>query len=129
MAGKLQVDDITDSAVTGAPTFSQGISADGIAKVRCQYNQVTDTLVDSFNVSGVVDNSAGLFTVSYTTNFAVAINYSFSITVVNLSGNQADRISGAYNTKAVGSLQSYTLGSGGGLVDFAEVSILCWGDQ
>ena len=42
---------------------------DGVAKVVLRYNQVTNTIDFSENVSSVTDSTTGIFTVNYSTNF------------------------------------------------------------
>lgn len=48
--------------------------AQGRAKAWVNYNQMDNNVRDSFNVSSVTDNSAGNFTINFSTNFSNA-NY------------------------------------------------------
>lgn len=98
---EIKVDTITDSAGTGTPDFSQALSVskdavsppevnalykDNICKGWISFDGAgTIAIRDSFNVSGITDNSDGNYTITWDTDFANA-NYS----AVSVSGNDAD---------------------------------------
>jgi hypothetical protein len=75
MAGKITVSTINDSS--GVLATQNGMT--GIAKAWVNYNGVTQTINNSFNVSSVTYNGTGDYTVNFTTampnaNYAQAIN-------------------------------------------------------
>jgi len=73
---------VFDASTTGTLTLTGEGSAttdvtQGLAKGFLNYNQTGPATDDSFNVSGVTDNTAGTFTPAYTSNYA-SVNYSCS---------------------------------------------------
>lgn len=74
---------IFDASTTGTLTLTgEGGAAttdvtQGLAKGFLNYNQTGPATDDSFNVSGVTDNTTGTFTPAYTSNYA-SVNYSCS---------------------------------------------------
>jgi len=67
-ATNVQATNVQDTAGANSSTTAQLTS--GRAKAWVNYDHDSNTLTDSFNVSGVTDDSAGNFTVSFTTNFS-----------------------------------------------------------
>jgi hypothetical protein len=63
MAGKITVSTINDSS--GVLATQNGMT--GIAKAWLNYNGSTQTVRASYNVSSVTRNSAGLYTINFTT--------------------------------------------------------------
>ena len=63
----------TIGITSGAGTSIDDI-ANGVPRARTQYNQSTPSVADSYNVDSISDDSAGTYTVTFTTDFASA-NY------------------------------------------------------
>jgi len=55
--------------------LSPAFTTDGVAKARVRYNQVSNTVVASVNVTSITDTAAGNWTVNLTNSMADA-NYS-----------------------------------------------------
>jgi len=96
MAGQLTID--TLRAGSGVLATQNGMT--GIAKAWLDYNGTTGTLNNSFNISSVTKNSAGYYTVNFTTampnaNYAMAgmaNGYSSAASsgiVINITGNSS----------------------------------------
>jgi hypothetical protein len=77
---QLFVDTLANEAGTG-PTELTGQSA---AKAYLVYNQNANTLNGSLNISSITDNSSGVFTATFTNNFA---NVSYSESGIVRSGD------------------------------------------
>lgn len=96
----------------------------GSIKGWALYNQDTPAVLDSYNVTSIIDNSVGNFTVNWTTSFASA-NYA----VAGSAGEEVDRMFTALS-KATGSFggRVYDVTSGS-LIDDSSVSIIATGNQ
>lgn len=68
MAGTL-VADTFKSSTTGAPTFqnTSGTQIGTLCRAFITYNSISQTILASFNVSSVVLNAAGDYTLNFTT--------------------------------------------------------------
>lgn len=98
-----------------------GTTGDSIVKAWIQFNGTgTVAIADSFNVSGIVDNGTGNYTVTIDTDFA---NANFAITV---SSSKEEH---AISSLAVGSFVIATSGSAGTLADANPVCAIVIGDQ
>ena len=84
----LKVNTIQDASGSNGSTPAQ--IANGRIKSWVSYNQATDTVNDSYNVSSVTDNATGKFTVNFTTSFANA-NYGFAGSC-NRAGTTAEAV-------------------------------------
>ena len=79
---------------------------------------------DSYNVDSIADNGPGLFTLTWTTDFAVANTY------VNGGWGSEGRIVGAiYNGAAVGSSQNTVVTDSGARTDGNPVMFVAFGAQ
>ena len=103
-----------------------------LAKGWLNYLQTTDTERDSFNVSGVTDNSPGDFTVTWDTDFA-NVNYVIcGIGNHNLSTNQWSlHYDGDAAARLVGSIVLNTVNNTPAITDSDQegVSVIAFGDQ
>lgn len=101
----------------------------GVAKAWVDYDHVAVGIQASYNVSSVTDNSTGILTVNFSTNFSAA-NYAVVVTgEEDSSGNNA-RITQVQNGgKAVGSCVIENRDAAGSLRDFPGVHVVFFGDQ
>ena len=81
MAGQLTID--TLKASSGVLATQNGMT--GIAKAWVNYNGVTQTISDSFNVSSIIYNSTGNYVVVFTTGMPNA-NYAVIATAAGVGG-------------------------------------------
>jgi len=101
------------------------------ARAKAWVKFATDgSILDSYNVSGVVRNALGTWTISFTTPFASA-NYAVSICGHNTAfanmfpmGVHVDA-----NAQQAGSLKVAACDHTGGYWDIAQVYVICFGDQ
>jgi hypothetical protein len=92
----------------------------------------TIAIGDSYNVSGIVDNGAGNYTITWDTDFATA-NYALAGMVkqtanggeANFAGVVIKSVTGA---KVAGSVNILT-NTSGGAGDYADVNVIALGDQ
>ena len=84
----LKVGTIQDTSAANGCTPSQ--LNHGRIKAWVSYNQATDTVNDSYNVSSVSDDATGKFTVNFTTSFANA-TYGFGGSC-NRAGTTAEAV-------------------------------------
>lgn len=99
---------------------------DSAAKAWCVFVGSSASISASYNISGVVRNSAGQYTVSFTTAFASA-NY-----VCNVTSDQPSGAAGALsfiNTKSAGSFTMFAVNNAGSLGDPVNVNVVCFGRQ
>jgi len=98
MAGKIVADTLEHST---AGSIATNFVVNGSAKVWLDQNHRTSFGTnDSFNVSGVVDTSGGVLTVSFTNNMSAA-NYSAPVSGISQYGDT--NASGAHMTVATDS--------------------------
>ena len=115
----LKVDNLLNSAGNESP-----ISVPGAAKAWVNYNGVTNTIKDSFNVSSVTDVNSGVYTVNFTNAFSNA-NYA--------TATSHQRIATADEFINVGFNNSTTacnieLFAGGSTQDTYAICVTCFGD-
>ena len=84
----------------------------------------TVSINDSFNVSGIVDNGVGLYTITWDTDFANT-NY----VVVATCDSTADVRIAQVVSKAVGSVQINVIDNGGTSRDTDDLMVMAIGDQ
>ena len=89
ISGKTSVNAIT---VTGKDGVTHSLQQ-GLASTILNFNQETQTIVNSFNISGTVDNGTGDSTISYSNSYTEDDNdnalYVFCILGVYKDGTQA----------------------------------------
>ena len=115
MAGKITVSTINDD--TGVLATQNGMT--GIAKAWVNFNGSTVVINGSFNVSSVVRNATGDFTISFTTAMP-STTYSVGQSVNDSTftvGTAAHALSP--NTQLTTSVRCYTLGSASNLSNLA----------
>jgi hypothetical protein len=82
---------------------------------------------DQFNISGIVDNGAGTYTVYFDRDFA---NADYAVLVAgNAASASARNLSHGYGTTAVGSVPYHIEDSNGAALDTSTCSLLAIGDQ
>ena len=138
-----RTDLITDSAGTGTPDFSQGLSIskdaasppvvdtiykDNICRAWINFNGTgTIAIRDSFNVSGITDNNVGLYTVTLDTDFAnndYAIAPGLGIQAIRSLGTNIN----IFNL-LVGSFQLSIANSVNVAADYDTTTVIAFGDQ
>lgn len=134
---ELRTDTITDSAGTGTPDFSQGLSVskaaasppatdtiykDNICRAWVNLDGTgTIAINDSFNVSSITDDNTGLYTITWDLDFADA-NYA------SVGMCQDDLLIGI-NTQAAGSTTVATRDHSSVRSDAINVCVVAFGDQ
>jgi hypothetical protein len=104
MAGTLVANTInTDTGV-----FSTNNALNGVAKAWCNYQGGTQTIVNSFNISSVTRQSAGI----YTFNFATALPSTPSSIAIAGSGGYYTIVSTGGITTTSATFASYINGTG-----------------
>ena len=127
MAGKITVSTINDSS--GVLATQNGMT--GIAKAWVLYNGVAQTVTNSFNISSITRNSAGNYTVNFTTAQTNA-NYCVSGSSETGGGTSNIMIWASGGTGATPTLKSTTQcqvlnANNGSAVDCTTVSIIFLG--
>ena len=122
MASELRVNTLKDAA--GNNSIATSVVARGSAKATLFYNQVSPTVLDSYNVASVTDVSTGVFDPQYTNNMGSG-NYSCSRMGVAVAAN-LDVVSYAYN-KAAGSVRCYN-GENNAAIDYTQTDVVVFGD-
>ena len=99
----------------------------GLAKAWINFNGTgTIAIRDSFNVSGIVDNGTGHYTITLDTDFTSA-DYSAQASIRNTVSS--DYASLAQEGQTSGALHVRSFQSNGGFVDVNLVSVVAFGDQ
>jgi len=129
-ASQSQMETATSSAVFSAPAVQQ--FHPGHPKGWVQYNQVSNTVLASYNVTSVTDNSVGDFTVNWDVDFSSA-NYSVAATSSALAGG-GDLISiGVFTTGGVPQIAAGTVRmvvkANTSATDYEYNSVAAFGDQ
>jgi len=75
MAGTIIADTLTHST---AGSIATNYVVDGSAKMRCSFDQITNTIDGSFNVSSLTDDGTGQTYTNFTNNFTDG-TYSFVV--------------------------------------------------
>lgn len=105
------------------------ISHQGVVKGWIEFNGTgTIATTDSFNVSGIVDNGTGDYTVTWDTDFASA-NYAVVCSHIDDNGTTPTYGQIAYYNKLAGSVDIKTGDNSGSFVDVASVSVIAIGDR
>ena len=131
MAGQLTID--TLKASSGVLATQNGMT--GIAKAWVSFNGTANTISGAFNVGSITKNSAGDYTLNFTTAMANA-NYAPVVTTTSLSTTDARFAGGILGTVAGGAtlksttqlriFSSYNYSSAG-MADCAEVDCIILG--
>ena len=121
----LEVSNLNDGTTTVATTFV----TNGSAKAWVNFNGTgTVAIRDSLNVSGLVDDATGKYTINFTSNMAND-DYSLSGTCNNFSTANNNRVFNPLGSPAVGSVGVVTtIGSTVGLFDPENISATIHGD-
>lgn len=93
----------------------------GVAKAYLHYNQATDTLNSSYNITSVADTATGRYTVTFDTAFASATGYTITHTDTGFSMMRI-------NTQSTGSCILQTYNIGGTLADYTNTDTF-FGEQ
>ncbi len=122
----------TGTDTTRALTPSNLASYRGIVKASINFDGTgTISINDSFNVSSIVDNGVGDYTINFTNSFA-NINYTvagFARDISNAAGAGDSFISQKLgDTKTVSAFQVRTVAIPGVFIDSPEVSVMFFGD-
>lgn len=118
-------DEQTGSSATAAVTPSQQQQHDSAAKASVSFTGSTAAILASYNISGVVRNSAGSYTISFSTAFA-STAYVCHITVTGTSGG----LIGTIASKSVGSITINALNlTPVGADPAGSVDVVCFGRQ
>lgn len=112
----------TVAAANDPPTAEGEVTRGSQAKVYCYYDVAGAALGDSYNISGVVRNLAGDFTVSFDRDFAAA-TYAVLVTVQDNAANLIWRVNG----QAVGSCDVHFRTTAGVLTDPDAFAVLAFG--
>lgn len=116
-------DQQTGTSAILAVTPSQAQSHDSAAKAWVSFTGSTGAILASYNVSGIVRNSTGDYTVSFTTAFASA-NYACSVTA-----NQGGLITGGRSNQLAGSIEIGFANAAATAVDPNQGFLICFGRQ
>lgn len=102
----------------------------GLAKVWVQFDGSASGAAarDSFNVSGMTDNSTGNHTVAFNNDMAGAGNYSSSGTAGQFSGATNNNVYISHKDVAAGSLTVQVLQAGETLIDQTFINNIIHGD-
>jgi len=103
MAGRVVVSTLNDD--TGVLATQNGMT--GVAKAWVNYNGIGTTIRGAFNVSSVTLNSAGDYTLNFTTAMPNT-NYVIVATTVNLPGNYTMAMSVLLSNSTTPALYSTT---------------------
>lgn len=117
----------SESAKYVAPSTMTG--HEGMVKGWISFNGTgTIAIKDSYNVSGIVDDAAALWTVTWATDFADA-NYAVVASCINYNHISTVMI----KTKAAGSVQIISVGQNGSTTydndDLSDVNVIAIGDR
>ena len=96
LTGKTTANDIT---VTVGATATQSLKL-GLTKGLLNYNQITDTVTDSLNISSVSDDSTSIFTTTHINNHTDALYFPSTTPIVENGSSRGGGlfgISGDYN--------------------------------
>ena len=113
----------TSTSVAVVPGVQQFHPSAAKAWARFQGNPVV--IKSSYNVASINRNSAGIWTVTFTTAFSGANNYSIQVGSSNNSGNT----NGCFAFNYTASTVQIQAEDGTGPVDAANVNLVAFGDQ
>tara|TARA_E500000178_G_C16917913_1_gene705782 strand:- start:746 stop:1132 length:387 start_codon:yes stop_codon:yes gene_type:complete len=111
-----------DTIVAADGTSPVTLTKQSAAKAFIDYNQATDVVNSSFNISGTVDNTTGDFTSSFTSSFDDAF-YPIATFSAETSVTASNRVFGA-PTRATGSIRATV-----GYVSSTGGQITVWDNQ
>src|SRR3990167_10612889 len=116
------------TAPAGTPVANT-LYADNICKAWINFNGTgTIAIKDSFNVSGIVDNGVGDYTVTWDRDFADT-NYALAIGAANNGAAQSVVNIYPIASKLVGSVQINCLSLAGAAIDSPDISLHGFGAQ
>lgn len=118
----LDVDEISATTSPGGSPDVNTIYKDNIVKGWAHFNGSTATLNNHFNVSGVVRNGVGDYTVTWDTDFADA---DYAVVVTSVGGAEVIE----HTTLAVGSYRFTTQTVAGVAADSTVITVIAIGDQ
>ena len=132
MASELRVNTLKDAA--GNNSIATSFVASGSAKAWAAMNGTgTPALRDSFNVSGLTDNSTGDFSFAYSSNLATADAYTAGGMVANTSASNTTYTLAPYSSSTLTTSSSrysmrYNTASAEGVADYAYGATTIHGD-
>ena len=102
---EIKVDALTGKTTAKTVTVTVGATAtqsleQGLAKSLLNYNQITDTVIDSLNNSSVSDDATAIFTATHINHYSDALYYPSTMSIIQNStsrGGGTLGISGTYN--------------------------------
>lgn len=117
-ADEIMYGDVTDSnnrkkdTVQGILDLVPTVDVSGVPKAYAEFDGTgTPALNKSLNVSSLVDNGTGDYTLNFTNNMSDA-NFGVNVT----TGTTSQAVTGSYSARAVGSVTVITMGSASGNV-------------
>ena len=122
----LEVSNLNDGTTTVATTYV----TNGSAKAWTTYNQSTNSLLDSFNISSQSDDATGRTTSSFATSFG-NVNYSVAGCIFDGTGANDVRVIGhdmGTDTYTASALKVYTAQGDGALNDAERLFLNLHGD-
>jgi hypothetical protein len=132
MASELRVNTLKDAS--GNNSIATSFVAGGSAKAWAAMNGTgTPALRDSFNVSGLTDNSTGDFSFAYSSNLATADAYTAGGMVANTSASNTTYTLAPYSSSTLTTSSSrysmrYNTASAEGVADYAYGATTIHGD-
>lgn len=99
LKGKTTAKTVTVTVGAVAPAATQSLEQ-GLAKSLLNYNQITDTVIDSLNNSSVSDDAAAIFTATHINHYSDALYYPTTMSIIQNTtsrGGGTLGISGTYN--------------------------------
>lgn len=95
------------------------------AKAWVSYNQIGNTVNESYNVTSVTDNSVGNFTVNFTNTFSTGLNYTV-VGMTNSSGLGGSIVQLVTNTAVSATFQ--VVDNTGALIDASFIGLAFFGE-
>ena len=131
VATQAEIEAETATGSTGASLISTPADLKyhpGIAKAMVLYNGVTNTILDSVNVTSVTDNGTGDFTINFTTPFSSA-NYFMAPMVTEDGSSQSSVCIDDSNLPTASAFRVICRNNSSGVYDPARLSLTFYGDQ
>jgi hypothetical protein len=123
--GDIQATEITLTGAASSPPDANTLVKDNICKGWIIFDGTgTISILGSYNVSGIIDNGVGNYTITWDRNFS-NVNYC----TVGSASKSGDDAFIAIANKLVGSVNTVARDDSGGVADVDEVNLAAWGDQ
>lgn len=120
-----QLNKLTFLSGPSSPPLANTLVKDNIVKGWVYFDGSDGSILDSYNVSGVVRNGAGDYTVSWDRDFA-NVNY---VVIATADAAVGDGFIPRYDNKIVGSVDILTVNSAANADDAVGVCVMAIGDQ